>query len=82
MLKKWINPSRKIKDEFSIYCDSSYGPYTASFGCGYNNSMKSLIYYSSDINEYYDKGSEFLLSNNKTKEYDLIETEVYKIIIE
>ena len=73
---------KKIKDELSIYCDNSFGPYTASFGCGYINSMKSLIYYSSDIKKYYDKGSEFLLSNNQKKEYDLIETEVYKIVIE
>ena len=44
--------------------------------------MKSITHYANNINKYYDKGSEILPSNNQTKEYDLIETEVYKIIIE
>ena len=44
--------------------------------------MKSIIHWGNDISNYYDKGSDILPSNNKTKEYDLIETEVYKIIIE
>ena len=44
------------------------------------NLMKSISLYADDINEYFDKG--ILPSNNQTKEYDLIETEVYKITIE
>ena len=41
-----------------------------------------ISHYADDINKYFENGSEVLPSNNKTKEYDLIETEVYKIIIE
>ena len=46
------------------------------------NSMKSIRHWGNEINEYYDKGSEILPSNNQVKEYELIESEVYKIIIE
>ena len=44
--------------------------------------MNSIVHNSKDINKKYDKGSEILPSNNQKKEYDLIETEIYKIIIE
>ena len=44
--------------------------------------MRAIKHKTNEINEYYDKGSEILPSNNQKKEYDLIETEVYKIIIE
>ena len=44
--------------------------------------MKSIRHWGNEINEYYDKGSEILQSNNQVKEYELIESEVYKIIIE
>ena len=71
---------KKLKSECSIYCTSSYGPYTAYFGL--NDSMKSITHWGNDINNYYDKGSEILPINNQKKEYDLIETEVYKIIFE
>ena len=71
---------KKLKQDYSIYCTSSYGPFTAYFGL--DNSMKSIIHNANYINRFYDKGSEILPSNNIEKEYDLIETEVYKIIIE
>jgi len=73
---------KKLKNDYSIYCDILCGPFTNYFGCYINNSMKSITHYANNINKYYDKGSEILPSNNQTKEYDLIETEVYKIIIE
>ena len=44
--------------------------------------MKSIRHWGKSINDYYDKGSEILPSNNQAKTYDLIEVEVYKIIIE
>ena len=44
--------------------------------------MRSIKHFANDINNYYDKGSEILPSNNQVKEYELIESEVYKIIIE
>ena len=73
---------KKLKSECSIFCSSSYGPYTAEFGCGFYNSMKSIIHNANDINNYFDKGSEVLPSYYQNKVYNLIETEVYKIIIE
>ena len=73
---------KKLKEDCSIYCMFSYGPYTAGFGCDHNNSMKSIIHLGNDINKHYDKGSEILPCNNQEKVYDLIETEVFKIIIE
>ena len=73
---------KKLKEDCSIYCMFSYGPYTAGFGCDHNNSMKSIIHLGNDINKHYDKGSEILPCNNQEKVYDLIETEVYKIMIQ
>ena len=72
---------KKIKNDCSIYCNNSSGPYTAYFGCN-NNSMKSIRHYSNNINNYYVNGSEILPSNNQEKTYNLLESEVYKIIIE
>ena len=46
------------------------------------NSIRSIKHYANEINEYYNKGSEILPSNNQVKEYEIIESEVYKIIIE
>jgi len=73
---------KKLKFECSIFCSSSYGPNTAEFGCGFYNSMKSIIHNANDINNYFDIGSEVLPSYYQNKVYNLIETEVYKIIIE
>ena len=44
--------------------------------------MSSIKHWANDINKTYDKGSEILPSNNQEKVYNLIEVEVYKIIIE
>ena len=73
---------KKLKSDCSAYCSTSYGPYTIYFGNESNKSMKSITLYGNGINSYYDKGSEILSNNNETKVYDLLETEVYKIIIE
>ena len=45
-------------------------------------SMRSIKHWANDINNYYDNGSEILPSNNQVKVYDLIEVEVFKIMIE
>ena len=45
-------------------------------------SMSSINHRANVINEYYEKVSEILPSNNQEKVYDLIEVEVYKIIFE
>ena len=73
---------KKINNFASAYCFKTHGPFTASFGCESNNSMKSITHIAEGINNYYDGGSEILPSNNTKKVYDLLETEVYKIIIE
>ena len=39
-------------------------------------SMRSIKHEANDINNYYDKGSEILPSNNLEKLYELIESEV------
>ena len=72
---------KKLQPDHSIYCFNSFVPLTSNFGCE-NNSMKSLNHWGNNINNFYDKGSEILPNNNQLKEYDLLETEVYKIIIE
>ena len=46
------------------------------------NSMKYMRHSPNKINDSFDKGSEILPSYNQEKIYDLIELEVYKIIIE
>ena len=71
---------KKVNISRSIFCGFLCGPLAVGFGS--DKSMKTIIHYADDINEYFDNGSEILPSNNQKKEYDLIETEVYKIIIE
>ena len=72
---------KKIKSDSSTYCKNTYGPHAYGFGCESKN-MKSIVHYAANINSCYDNGSDILPSNNQTKYYDLLETEVYKIIIE
>jgi len=71
---------KKVNISRSIFCGFLCGPLAVGFGS--DKSIKTIIHYGDDINEYFDNGSEILPSNNQKKEYDLIETEVYKIIIE
>ena len=71
-----------LKDDHSIYCSSSYGPWTACFGARNSNySMRKITHKANFINKFYDNGSEILPSNNNEVIYDLIELEIYKIII-
>ena len=72
---------KKIKSDCSAYCYNTYGPHTYGFGCN-SSTKKSIEHNASAINSYYDNGSDILPSNNQIKYYDLLETEVYKIIIE
>ena len=71
---------KKIKSDYSAYCNNTHGPYTVCFGC--DNTKKKSIRHYYNINSYYTNGSDILPSNNQQKYYDLLETEVYKIIIE
>ena len=73
---------KKIRESDSIYCDKSYGPLTNNFGCSSKLTMKSLEVCCCWIDFNYDnKASEILPNNNSIKILDLIETEVYKIIL-
>ena len=72
---------KKIKSEQSIFCHIAYGPFIYYFGSE-GNTMKSIFYNSSYTGQYYVGGSEILPNNNQKKNYDLLEIEVYKIIIE
>ena len=71
---------KKLKPNSSVFCSDSYGPHTIYFGCGGTNSLKSIKHFGNLINNFYDRGSEILPSNNQIKEYDLLETEVYQIL--
>ena len=73
---------KKLQNDPSILCDCFYGPWSANFGCYNTISMKSIRHTADIIDKYYDKGSEILPSNSQKKEYDLIESEIYKIIID
>ena len=72
----------KIGNDGSIRCDRAHGPQTYCFGYFGMKSMRSIKYLANFINFCYDNGSEILPRNNQEEVYDLIEVEVYKIIIE
>ena len=89
---------QKLKPEYSLRDqNNNNGPITQCFGC-YNrdkyDSMKffysSNYYYNSKyvLDEYYEKGHEIFpyfncdSSNNGSKKYELIELEVFQIMIE
>ena len=74
---------KKLKSDYSIYCANKCGSYAVYFGYNKTNSMKSIKVWCSDINSYYENGSGILPNNGEnTKEYEILETEVFKIIIE
>ena len=74
---------KKLMSDASIYCANGCGPYTADFGYNSTNSMKSIKVWCSDINSFYENGSGILPNNGESKkEYEILETEVFKIIIE
>ena len=73
---------KKLIKKSSICCNSSYGPMTADFGCTIKIPVKSIKHCADRINQFYDKGSEILPSNNQEKVYNLIELEVYKITLQ
>ena len=82
----------KLKRECSIQTDNTSGPRTQYLGCHHNNendSMKFLYCYNGKDNNsqyildlYYEKGSEILPITYDNRKYELIEVEVFKIIIE
>ena len=76
---------KKLQLDYSTFGDKSYGPWTKRFGCSndyYYNNMKSIYYDPEGTYESFDKGNEILPNSGVEEYYDLIETEVFKIIIE
>ena len=81
----------KVKRDNSIYSQNGYGPHTQYFGCHpYEKSSMKFIYcynvYNSSskyyLDQYYENGHEILPVTDNYKIYELIEAEVFKIIIE
>jgi len=74
---------KKIKNEYSIYCDIRNGPFTYMFGFFQNNQMRKIQSGGKSISQYFDQGSEILPNNGQNIQYyNVKEVEVYKIIIE
>ena len=74
---------KKLNNHASINCANNYGPNTANFGYSDTNSMNSIRVWCRNINAYYENGSGILPNNGENpKEYKILETEVFKIIIE
>ena len=75
--EKYIN----INKVTSIWCTKNFGPWTVDFGFYKINQMNKIEHRGIDINNSYENGSEILPNNSeKTKYFDVIEVEVYKII--
>ena len=73
---------KKLKKENSIWCGNDFGPWSYAFGFQSANQMKKIEHRGSCIDEYYEKGSQILSNNTNNYTYfNIIEVEVYKIII-
>ena len=73
---------KKIRNDNSIYCYNNHGPYVDYFGF-YSDKMKKIDHYGSNINNYFEKGSEILPNNTSNLQYfNVKEVEIYKIMIE
>ena len=74
---------KKIRGADSIWCTNFFGPWTINFG--FKNTMKKIEHYGLIIDQSYEKGSEILpnSSNNssKAKLFEVIEVEVFKILM-
>ena len=77
-----LNQNRKyknIRNKYYLYCNSNIGPYTDYFGI--KKDMKILYLGAESINLTYENGDE-ILPSEKDKNYELFETEVFRLIIE
>ena len=71
---------KKLQNNNSINCSSFIGPWVYSFG--FSNTMKEILSGDLKINSYYEKGSQIIYEKSSiAKSYNVIEVEVYKIII-
>ena len=69
---------KKLRSEFSIYCSSINGPWTYGFGFGFNKTNMKKLRRGSDLNSFYENGSDIL----DIKLYNILEVEAFKVIIE
>ena len=71
---------KKLTNNCSLFCNSSFGIYTADFG---NNAadgtLKKIKHFGNDINSIYENGKDILPIDGKEKSYILEEMEVFKI---
>ena len=73
---------KKTNNDTSIFCREDLGPWSYSFGFTREGKMKKVQHGGSNINNAYKKGSNILNNNSsRTAYFDVIEVEVYKIII-
>ena len=79
-----LNKNEKYKNiskEYSIFCNSKFGPWSKNFG--FYDNLKKIEHQGLSINQIYDKGSEILPNNSNKKCYfDVKEIEIYKIIFD
>ena len=73
---------KTINNKQSIYCRSDLGPWTYCFGFRSNTKMRKVEHQGLSINNGYENGSNILKNSSLKTEYiNLMEVEVYKIII-
>ena len=74
---------KKINGTDSIWCINDFGPWTINFG--FDITMRKIKHFGLVIDQSYEKGSEILqnISNDssKAKLFDVLEVEVFKILI-
>ena len=70
-----------LNNDYSIYCNNSYGPWTYNFGFDQPNQIRKIKHCGPSINSHYEKGSEILTNNSGVSKYfEVKDVEVYKII--
>ena len=77
-----LNQNKKynnIRKKYSIYCNKDYGAYTDYFGNNAECKTMKRIIHDYRIHNTYENGLSILQSNGKSKYYDLLEVEVFKI---
>ena len=73
---------KKLKNDSSIWCGNDFGPWSYAFGFQGVNQMTKIEHRGTCIDEYYERGSQILSKNSNQNEYfNVIEVEVFKIII-
>ena len=74
----------KIKNDGSVYCKNTFGPYVAYFGMfdGGVKNMKQCYYNPNSTKDKFKNGNNIIPDDNNTVTFDLKEVEIWKINIE